>query len=77
MNSQTLTPGTLQVQLTTFNSLRRILVVGCEYLLEQGVTQLLTIRQDLEVFHADDLNPSALARITGAPAPRHGARVGT
>ena len=62
MIAQTFTPGTPQAQLTTFNIQRRVLVVGRENLLEEGVTQLLTIRQDLEVFHTDDLNPSNLAQ---------------
>lgn len=48
-------PGeTLQVELASFKSLRRILIVGPVSLLEEGVARLLTTRQDLEVFHAGD-----------------------
>jgi predicted amino acid dehydrogenase len=61
MNTQSYAQGLRQVESVSFNSLRRILVVGPAGLLEEGVARLLATRQDLEVFHAEDAEAQLLA----------------
>jgi hypothetical protein len=61
MNTQTVIPETQQARLTYNSSLRRILIVGHLCLLQECVDELLTTKQGLEVFHAEDGNPNGLA----------------
>jgi hypothetical protein len=61
MNTQTLSPVSKQVETHSLTSLRRVLLIGPNNLLVQGIARLLTLRQGLEVVHADDCNLDDLA----------------
>ena len=60
MNTQTLIPIERQLDIHSFTSLRRVLLVGPCNLLAKSIARLINIRQSLEIIHCEDCDMNNL-----------------